>query len=193
MLRSKDPSASIDQILGALTTTGVPITDTRNGLVKPRIQLDSALNAIGGGGGGGAAQYRSGTVVTMTATPNAGFVFEKWQRDGVDFSTSATINVTVSASSTMTAVFRAAASNAPRINFASFQSPKTMRISGANFSQFPRVFINGIEKSSYITVSSDASITLKGKSKKLGLKPGNNNVQVVTASGTGSNTYVLTF
>jgi hypothetical protein len=189
----KAPSATFDQILSALTSSGVPITDSRNGIIKPRIQLDAALNALGSGGGGGnTAQYRSGTTTTMTATPNAGFTFVKWQRDGVDYSTSSTVDVVMNSSYTMTAVFRTAISNSPTISSASFQSPKTMRISGTGFGQFPRVFVNGLEKSSFISSVSDSSITLKGKSKKIGLKSGLNNVQVVTATGSGSNIYVLT-
>jgi hypothetical protein len=48
LLRSAAPSASIDQILAALTSTGVSITDTRPGgtVTRPRIQLDLALAAL---------------------------------------------------------------------------------------------------------------------------------------------------
>jgi subtilisin len=47
ILRQKNPNASIDRILNALITTGQPITDTRNGLVKPRIRIGNALQIIG--------------------------------------------------------------------------------------------------------------------------------------------------
>ena len=47
VLKSKKPTATVDEVLNALRSTGVPITDT-NGITKPRIKLDAALNAIGG-------------------------------------------------------------------------------------------------------------------------------------------------
>jgi len=46
VLRSKNPSATVDEILAALKNTGQSILDTRNGLVKPRIQVDLALTQI---------------------------------------------------------------------------------------------------------------------------------------------------
>ena len=45
-LKSKLPNASVEQILMALKDTGAPITDTRNSLVKPRIKVDAAVNAL---------------------------------------------------------------------------------------------------------------------------------------------------
>lgn len=41
-LKSKWPEASVDEILSAFTTLGNSIMDSRNGLVKPRMQIDSA-------------------------------------------------------------------------------------------------------------------------------------------------------
>jgi subtilisin len=46
VLRSKAPSATLDQVLQALTSTGLPVTDSRNGITKPRITVDAALNAL---------------------------------------------------------------------------------------------------------------------------------------------------
>ena len=46
ILKQRNPNAGIQQILNALTTTGQPITDTRNGVTKPRIKIANALNAI---------------------------------------------------------------------------------------------------------------------------------------------------
>ncbi len=45
VLRDRVPNASVSDVLNSLTQTGVPITDTRNGVnrVKPRIQIDQAL------------------------------------------------------------------------------------------------------------------------------------------------------
>ena len=43
VLRQAAPNASVDQILSALQTTGVPVTDTDRGVTKPRIRIDQAL------------------------------------------------------------------------------------------------------------------------------------------------------
>jgi len=43
VLRQAAPSATVDQILSALQTTGVPVTDTDSGVTKPRIRIDQAL------------------------------------------------------------------------------------------------------------------------------------------------------
>ena len=42
VLRQRYPTASVSQILGYLQTTGVLITDSKNGITKPRIQVDAA-------------------------------------------------------------------------------------------------------------------------------------------------------
>ncbi|HEX8174194.1 MAG TPA: S8 family serine peptidase [Pyrinomonadaceae bacterium] len=47
ILKQKSPSATVDQILTALRNTGLSVTDV-NGITKPRIKVDAALNALGG-------------------------------------------------------------------------------------------------------------------------------------------------
>jgi len=42
--KQKFPDASPAQVLRAFQATGVPVPDPRNGLVRPRLQLDAALN-----------------------------------------------------------------------------------------------------------------------------------------------------
>jgi len=46
VIKQKKPSATVDEVLNALTTTGKPITDSRNGLTRPRIKVDAALISI---------------------------------------------------------------------------------------------------------------------------------------------------
>jgi len=58
VMRSKAPQASLGQIFEALRTTGKPVTDTRNGIIKPRIQLDAALNALSGTPGGNTQELK---------------------------------------------------------------------------------------------------------------------------------------
>jgi uncharacterized protein (TIGR03437 family) len=47
VLKSKYPNASVDEILAALTNYGLPVTDTRNNITKPRLRLSSALGGVG--------------------------------------------------------------------------------------------------------------------------------------------------
>jgi subtilisin family serine protease len=46
VLKSANPDATFKDILTALRDTGKPILDWRNGLIKPRIQLDEAVQAL---------------------------------------------------------------------------------------------------------------------------------------------------
>ncbi|MEE8294566.1 MAG: S8 family serine peptidase [Sphingomonadales bacterium] len=46
VLQSGAPAATVDDIENALKNTGQPITDPRNNLVRPRIDLDDALNQV---------------------------------------------------------------------------------------------------------------------------------------------------
>lgn len=137
ILKSKVPSATVDQVLQALTSTGLPVTDSRNGITKPRIKVDAALNALGGTNnhvltiassnpnsgvsitvspnddsnlGNGTTQfsrtYNNNTTVNLTAPATAGGNnFQKWQRNGVDWTTNPTTSVLMDANYTMTAVY----------------------------------------------------------------------------------------
>ena len=46
VLKSRVPGASVSQVLDVLQASGVPLTDARNGLVKPRLHLEAAMAAI---------------------------------------------------------------------------------------------------------------------------------------------------
>ncbi len=46
VLRQADPAASVSTLEAALEDTGVPVTDTRNGLTRPRIQVDDAARSL---------------------------------------------------------------------------------------------------------------------------------------------------
>ena len=74
VLKSKAPNASVPDLLSALKSTGVPVLDPRNQLIKPRIQVDAALDKIVR-----ELPYTTGTRMTLTAQPNPGFRFKSWQ------------------------------------------------------------------------------------------------------------------
>lgn len=132
-LKSRVPTASVNQILAALRATGKPIRDYRTGLVTPRIQIDKALDhllkdaqpsidyiARGDGSGtvsfapGGSLTtcskdctnaYPPGTRVTMTARAEPGMRFEGWSGAGSSCGRSETCSVTVSGAVTVQASF----------------------------------------------------------------------------------------
>jgi len=53
LLKQAKPSATVTEVLTTLQTTGVPITDPRNGLTKSRIRVSEALQALVGSVAGG--------------------------------------------------------------------------------------------------------------------------------------------
>lgn len=48
VLKSKMPNATVTEVLNALIASGKKITDSRNSIVKPRIQVDAALAKLSG-------------------------------------------------------------------------------------------------------------------------------------------------
>jgi hypothetical protein len=55
ILKQKNGAASVDQVLDALQSTGLPLEDPISFVTTPRIQIAQALDALPGGGGGGTA------------------------------------------------------------------------------------------------------------------------------------------
>ena len=108
VLKSKAPNASVEQVLSALKTTGMSITDSRNNITRPRIQVDAALSAL-------ESQprytYTSGTSLTLTASPNSGFVFKSWR--GCDSVSGNRCTARVSAAKNVTALFESVAGQGP--------------------------------------------------------------------------------
>ena len=80
----------------------------------------------------------------------------------------------------------------PVISSASFDGKKHLTISGSSFGDAPRVLINGQDTSDHIDTTSDIEVKLIGKMKKLGLRAGNNTVQIVTADTVNSNIFTIT-
>lgn len=53
----------------------------------------------------GAGTFNQGTQITVSVASVSGYTFQKWQRDGVDYSTQQSFSYTVEAAHTFTAVF----------------------------------------------------------------------------------------
>lgn len=108
VLKSKAPNASVEEVLSALKSTGVSITDSRNNITRPRIQVDAAAGAL-------ESQprytYTSGTSLTLTASPNSGFQFKSWR--GCDSVSGNRCTVRVSTARNVTALFESVAGQEP--------------------------------------------------------------------------------
>jgi hypothetical protein len=88
------------QVVQTLSVMSSPATGV-NITVSP-----ADVNGASGGATNFTRQYDGGATVSLTAPASAGGnVFLKWQRDGSDYSTSAAIGVTMSASHTLTAIY----------------------------------------------------------------------------------------
>lgn len=80
----------------------------------------------------------------------------------------------------------------PEISSVTFDGKKKLTISGSKFGNAPRVLINNVDAVDFLSSAADDKIRLKGKAKKLGLKTGDNAIQVIDANGSGSNVFTLT-
>jgi hypothetical protein len=69
-------------------------------------------------------------------------------------------------------------------------SGKILTISGSSFGAAPRVTINDVDESDFINAASSSQIVLRGKSKKMNLRSGPNQIRVVNAGQT-SQAFVL--
>ncbi|MEK6324621.1 MAG: IPT/TIG domain-containing protein [Acidobacteriota bacterium] len=88
--------------------------------------------------------------------------------------------------------YELAASARPSITSVRFDGKKQLTIDGTGFGESPSVIINSQDRSLRIATSSDTSIRLTAKMKKLGLRPGDNSIQVVTADSVSSNAFTIT-
>jgi hypothetical protein len=80
----------------------------------------------------------------------------------------------------------------PSIDSVAFDGKKTLTISGSQFGSAPQVAINGQDRTDFLASSTDTSITLKGKAKRLGLRSGDNTLQVTDSTGAASNLFTFT-
>ena len=79
----------------------------------------------------------------------------------------------------------------PSITSATFDGKKRLEIAGRALGNASRVLINGTDRTDRISSTSDTLLKLTGKPKKLGLKDGDNTIQVINSNDAPSNTYVI--
>jgi photosystem II stability/assembly factor-like uncharacterized protein len=79
----------------------------------------------------------------------------------------------------------------PLIDLVTFDGKKRLEISGRALGNASRVLINGEDQTGRISSITDTLLKLKGKQKKLGIKEGDNTVQVINSNDTPSNTYIF--
>lgn len=130
ILKQKKPTATVNEVLNAFVTTGKAVTDPRNALTKPRIQVAQALDSINASGyalsvtktGAGtvtsspagidcgatcSANFSANSSVTLTATASAGGSFTGW--GGACTGSTSTCTISMDAARSVTASFSAAA------------------------------------------------------------------------------------
>lgn len=131
ILKQKKPTATVNEVLNAFVTTGQAVTDPRNAITKPRIQVAQALDSINASGyalsvtktGTGtvtsspagidcgatcSANFSANSSVTLTATASAGGAFTGWS--GACTGSTSTCTVSMDAARSVTANFTTAAS-----------------------------------------------------------------------------------
>ena len=108
-----------------------------------------------------------------------------------DFSANATGVIQVATYGRGAYELGASVSEQPSIKAVTFDGRKRLTIDGKGFGGSPTVMINGEDRSFRIAENSDTSILLTGKIKKLGLRSGDNTVQVVTSDNGSSNVFTI--
>ncbi|MDE2755294.1 MAG: S8 family serine peptidase, partial [Acidobacteriota bacterium] len=121
LLRSKAPTASLADLLSVLTQTGVPVADSRNNLIRPRIQVDAALDALLP-----RMSYASGTRLSLTARPEPGYRFTLWR--GCDEEEGNRCVVAMDGARRVTAVFEPLGENHPNLITTSLAGPSRVTV-----------------------------------------------------------------
>ena len=120
VLKSNRPGATVADIQALLNSSGVPITDVRNGITKPRIQVETSLcytltlnNEPSDGGSiiaspspncDNGTKYSYGTQVSLTANPTSSYyLLTSWS--GGEGGSDDTVQITMTADKTVTANF----------------------------------------------------------------------------------------
>jgi photosystem II stability/assembly factor-like uncharacterized protein len=79
----------------------------------------------------------------------------------------------------------------PSISSVTFDGKKRLEIIGRALGDDSRVLINGTDRTVRVSSTTDTSLKLTGKAKKIGIKEGDNTVQVINSNDAPSNVYIL--
>jgi photosystem II stability/assembly factor-like uncharacterized protein len=79
----------------------------------------------------------------------------------------------------------------PSISAVTFDGKKRLDITGRALGNATRVLINDKDQTGRISSLTDTALKLKGKSKKLGLKEGDNRIQIINSNDAPSNTFIM--
>ena len=118
LLKSKAPQATVPELLSLVKQTGIPVADPRNDLVKPRLQVDVAIDAVLTG-----STYAFGTRLTLKATPRPGFRFAFWR--GCPDASGDRCVVVMEEARSLTAVFEPLSKAAPDLVPTALTGPST--------------------------------------------------------------------
>lgn len=137
----------------------------------------------------------TGMLSTNSVTSGGSAMFALATIDNGRVAPSVTYTVTITGTSgsiVRTATANITVNAGPFIGNATFDGKKMLTITGARFGSNARVLINNVDRSKQIKASSDTSLSLKGKAKKLGLVSGDNEIVVIDANGSVSNRVKIT-
>ena len=155
VFKSRFFNASVPQVLSAFTATGQPVSDLRNGLIKPRLRLDAALSGAGLG-----EQYTFGTSLTLTPVAKFGYQFKNWI--GCDTVVASNCVVTMNLSKGVTANFEPVGPSGIDLTQSSFTGSSTA-VAGGPISLSAEVRNQGtVDAGSFrqgIYLSTDSSIS----------------------------------
>ena len=139
--------------------------------------------------------YNHNTVVSLTAPSTAGGNnFQKWQRDGQDFSSSQSISVTMDANHTVTAVYAAPVdSTGPSLSITSHSNGQTVTTStitlsgtatdsGRGNNGISSVTVNGVRADNDTTTGSGTA----SWSRAITLNQGQNTITVIAKDGSSN-------
>jgi PKD repeat protein/pimeloyl-ACP methyl ester carboxylesterase len=100
--------------------------------------VTTSSSPAAGGTTTGRGTYQAGTQITVSATPNPGYSFDRWSENGIDLPFGRSFNLTVNSDSAFIAHFRSTSTN-PKINRVrpnpapGSWAPVRMTISGSGF------------------------------------------------------------
>ena len=105
LVRFYDKDGNVDQQDGSSYTFPVTIPQTFKAEFARKYTITVSASPTAGGTVAGGGKYRSGKTCTLTATANAGYVFDGWYEGSTKLSSNTSYSFTVSSNRTITGKF----------------------------------------------------------------------------------------